>query len=391
VSTQRYHIGKNGPAPCNAHPERPNGRACRFGHDRHGTLEEVTAYWESEQEAEHEGMLIGKQKAPEISSEHAELRARAIAYFANPENYETHEDSEEITGYSAEDIAVAIALAEDGTTGISYARITREDTEWRHNGSSSVERFELDDGTAGYFKSIRENSLKEHIFRDQYDTSSLAAAVAEVNAYRLSQVMGRGFDELVPETAFRETNDVLGTIQREAPEDYSLSRKFKESPELREDYRKAALFDFVIGNMDRNEYNYLYGAEDGEDGGKRARLRLIDHSFAFPRARLMSRHYMSIFGSLDPMMDDTSPGRGYTVPQDELNLKAEERKSLSDARTALSEWVQKGTIEKSRGESVISRIDFLLEEDKLSKFEEWYDEHAPSGAEQASFLDLEDE
>lgn len=370
--TTRYHIGKNGPAPCNAHPELPNGRECRFGEDRHGTLEEVTARWESEQEAEHGGMLDGAKKAPKNSSEHSRLKAEAERLLTRRRSYDL--DAESAKGgfkYAKEDIAAVLILAREQDSELSYLPLKSQDHEWTHKGFSSVEKLELEDGSIGYFKSIRKNSMSESSFQEEYESSSLAAAIAEVNAHRMGKLMGGRFSELVPETALRMHDGAPGTIQREAAEDSSVSRNFDEDEELREDYRAAAIFDFVIGNIDRHENNFIYGFETTADGEKRSRIRLIDNSLSFSKIGNFDPLNASDFAGFWPAVGEAG-SRSYTVATKDLRLRSEERAALLAARRGVESWIKDRTMDGNRGENTLKRIDVLLSRGKMVNFCEWY-------------------
>jgi len=379
LSEKKYHIGKNGPAPCNAHPEKPGGRACRFGEDRHGTEAELTVLWELEQEAEHSDFISGVSKAPALSEEHQRLRDGTLAALRDPARYIPLPGAiEDGVSWKAKHIAIAAALSRESLTELGYLPVRSKDRSFDHEGFSSVERLQLEDGSWSYYKSMQENSLSEWCFEDEYDCSSVTAAIAEVNAYRLSKLMGPGFDGMVPETSFRDHNGSLGTIQREVPEDEAVSRDFQLSKELREDYRKAAIFDFVMGNVDRHDENYLFGVETDSPGSKRSRIRLIDNSFGFTRNGSHANYNASDFASNRSIADpDDLDGRGYRIPSHELKLRADERDALERAKTGVEGWLKAGTIEESRGKAVFSRIDFLLGERKLSSFYEWYDSDSP--------------
>ena len=380
MEAKRYHIGKNGPAVCNAHPERPGGRACRLGGpdgtERHGTLADVTVLWEREQEVLHSSSLLsGLSRAvvPEPSEPKPEspeaLKARST--LSNPAKYAP---SDSTVSYGKDERTVAINLALESFSALSHTPVVQEDHSWESDGFSSVHRYELADGSMAYFKPFTMNSFEEGDYSD-YGTSSLGASINEVNSYRLAQALGDGFSELVPETVFREINGELGTLQREVEEDSSLSANFATVPGLKEDYRKAAIFDFVAGSLDRHKDNYLYGLT--KDGGYSSRksIRLIDNSFSFPDRFKHSHFNSSIFATNRGIGNDYDEnGRWielYNIPPRELRIRADERSALTQARGVLQGWIDAKTIAQGSGEKALARIDHLLRGGKVVNLSEY--------------------
>ena len=360
MGAQKYHIGKNGPAPCNAHPERPNGRACRFGEELHGTQAEMIELWEITQEELNGDHLAGaRREDPDI-----ERRNRATNSLSDQSKYTPLSKA---VSYSDEDRAIAMRLALSNISKLSYMDIPGEDESWLTNGISTVQRYELEDGSYGYFKPFGENSYQESEFAN-FGTNTLQAAISEVNAHRLSRAMGPGFDRLVPETVLREIDGKLGSIQREVYEDADSLRDFDEVPELKEDFRKAAIFDFVLGNLDRHDQNMLFGAEPDRKGGLRDRIRLIDNSFGFPDPTRAVHYNWSIFTENQALRADRTDyySAGYRVPDDELTLREDELEALRGARSEVQGWVDSRTIDSDRGQATVERIDYLLEENRIS-------------------------
>lgn len=273
--------------------------------------------------------------------------------------------------YSDSERSIAQNLALECFSELSHQPIRKLDEHFFSDSSTQVLRYELEDGSVGYFKSFTDNSFDEYSFRD-YGTTSLNASINEVNAYRMAQLLGDGFSDLVPETVIREIDGSLGTLQREVISEGKPPSSFHRNPQLREDYRKAAIFDFIIGNLDRHSDNFIYGFEAGESGRRRYRIRLIDHSFSFPWKRGSSYFNQSVFA------ENSAPGgyydsTGYHVPQKESGLKADERSSLARAKVGMERWISEGTIGVRRGEAVLRRIDVLLKSDRLSSLCEYLD------------------
>lgn len=376
MSAQRYHIGKNGPAPCNAHPELPNGRACRFGTDRHGTEAEMMELWEAEQEAEHESFLGGSSRSA-VSSHDRSWTQNFLADFAHYTC--SSEDGEE---YTEEDVEVAMKLASEPVSDLAATRVKNRDLSWYGGSSTSVQRYELMDGTVGYFKSFKENSRQSEFEFRSFGTSTLGAAINEVNAYRMAKLFGPGYEELVPQTVLREIDGEIGSFQQEVQEDPELNRNLHDRAELRQDYRNAAIFDFIIGNLDRHDANYLYGAVKAADGSVASRIRLIDNAYSFPDLKSKSIVNDSVFADNDGTEFDIGKNddgedeeyEGYTIPSgEERNLTGDEISTLKTVRAGIEEWMDEGSIAQERGTAAIGRIDHLLNRGSLTSLRSYLD------------------
>jgi len=369
VSSQRYHIGKNGPAPCNAHPELPNGRACRFGDDRHGSQTDMIELWEAEQEAENESFLGGTSRDSAVGNHE---RSRMQKVLTDPTNY--YSISEDGFEYSQEDVSVALNLGSLPLSNFAVGRVKDRDLSWKASGSTSVQRYELMDGSVGYFKGFQENSRYDEYGFRSFGTSTLGAAINEVNARRMAQLLGPGYEKLVPDTVLREIDGEIGSFQKEVPEGSEMPPNFHRSSELREDYRKAAIFDFVIGNLDRHDANLLYEATSGADGTESKRLRLIDNAYSFPDMSSKTIVNDSMFADNDETDGDFEEDgdgeevefEGYFIPDGELQLTAQEIADLSRVRKGVRGWMRQGTIAQERGEATLARIDRLISGGKLT-------------------------
>lgn len=375
MGTQKYHIGKNGPAPCNAHPERPNGRECRFGADDHGTKAEVTELWEARQAAENSAYLESASKSLGRPLSYDERST--VKHLSDRSKYRPAKKLE--VRYGSSEQAVAMKLALSNLSELAHSPIVSRDDDWDNLGSTSVGRYELKNGTVGYFKAFSTNSYDESFFRKKYGVSSIGASINEVNAHRMAQLLGGEFSKLVPETAFREVHGRLGTIQQEVPENEAVSRSFTESELLKEDYKRAAIFDFVIGNLDRHGFNYLYGVEEGPKGEPVSRLRLIDNSFSFPNPQQKSVVNASCFS------DNTGAGdvegeweAEYWPSKAGLQLTEDEREALTRARAGVREWIDAKTIGSRRGFATLKRIDHLLKEGEVPNFSQYHYKHYSS-------------
>ncbi len=95
----------------------------------------------------------------------------------------------------------------------------------------------------------------------------------EVAAYRVADDLGMG--GLVPETSTRDVGDQYGSVQQYVP--HALTGR-ELPPEQRYgkdgDSERLAVLDFLIGNTDRHEGNWLVSAD--------GKLTGIDHGMSFP-------------------------------------------------------------------------------------------------------------
>ena len=130
----------------------------------------------------------------------------------------------------------------------------------------------LDDRSRGVFKPVAGEiaSARKDIGGD--------LGLREVAAARVDEVFGFG---LVPTTAMNEVTRELGRLRRVVPGPGSLQQFAENSTPGRspEHYpvhqqQQMAVLDYVIGNTDRHDGNYLTGP-NGE-------LVAIDHGFSFP-------------------------------------------------------------------------------------------------------------
>lgn len=355
MSAQKFHIGKNGPAPCHARV-----RACEF--EVQGTEAEVNSVWEKQQEELFADTMLSGVSKSEVkpaapsnndADEDNPSRMSAEQVLSNKSNYSP---SSRYAKYMDSDKDIAMKLALTNLNKLSYTPIKEKDDEWMTNGCSDVGRYVLEDGSVGYFKSLSNNSEQESSFKD-YGTTSLGAAINEVNAYRMAQALGGEYAKMVPETVIREIDGSIGTLQREVKENRDGVNMAKAGI-FKGDVRRAAIFDFIIGNQDRHNDNYLYS--ETEDENSRPCIRLIDNSFSFPREN--ASFNMSMFTDNDAI---------YTMSEKEMQFTEEDFGSLDKARATVEEWMSSKTIDQHLGDETIRRIDYLADAAEICNFSDY--------------------
>lgn len=269
--------------------------------------------------------------------------------------------------YSRREKAMAARIASSTTSAISSVAIKALDESFDPGTMSTVLRYVFEDGTAGYFKPFSQNAWNECDFED-YCTSSLRAATNEVLAHQLARAMGGEYASMVPETAFRIIGEDIGSIQREVKTVERMSSIYWGKMELRGDYRRAAIFDFIAGNLDRHSGNFLYGREGKS---RRLRVRLIDNSFIFPTRATEAYWAMGSCVFANNSSIDGSYSREELLSGKELLFTGEDRTALEKAHRTISDWMERETLGKLNGKFALKRINHLLEKGSLVKLSEF--------------------
>jgi len=308
--------------------------------------------------------LLESPVASKTSAQFAEDLTVRSYYRPSPrENYWGRSSKPTRWCYSRTEQDIILNLAATVSRDSLQVEVMRRDDSWDTDGGSIVRRYELSNGTAGYFKPLQSNSRSEADFRD-YGMSSLAATISELNSYRMAQLLGGEYAELVPTTALRRIEGEVGTLQLEVRE--SSSRRPSET-ELMGDHRRAALFDFIIGNLDRHTSNFLYGL----DARGYRRIKLIDNSFSFPSSRGGYLLNQSVFG--DNIRGVAPGGTVHEIPWGDLELRDDEITLIRLARSGVEGWLSAKTIGIERGRATLRRIDYLLDEGKLGVFSTYFE------------------
>jgi len=361
----KYHVGANGPAVCKA-----TKIACRFG--AHGTEIEMLREWETSQAKANTDYMASLSKESEKS-----LDDKAPKVLANPEAYSVGE----LVTYTNEELSVASKLGPLTATKLSSAKAKKDKDFWVKS-ISDVSAYIFEDKSFGIFKRVKNDEANAPVLA-RFGTTTLGASINEVNAYRMAKLLGEGFKGLVPETAFRKVKSSIGSIQLGVKEDHTASKDIHSESQLQEDYRRAVIFDYVIGSLDRHGSNVLYGVEN-VDGVKRNRLKLIDNAFSFPEDKPSNSSSFFLNESIFANNDGTEVVYNYstrsnikTYKLSDETLTDSEKAALRKARTGVEKWIEEGTIAHSRGSGVLARIDRLLVSGKLQRLSDYEPEDTP--------------
>jgi hypothetical protein len=106
-----------------------------------------------------------------------------------------------------------------------------------------------------------------------YGHTRNSVLIAEAVAWQVAKGLGPPFSELVTPCILRKLDGKEGALATWQPGTSPDNRVFSRVPD---DCNTAALFDAIIGQQDRNDYNYLWDDDEG-------RLALIDHGYSFAR------------------------------------------------------------------------------------------------------------
>lgn len=131
---------------------------------------------------------------------------------------------------------------------------------------SVAHKVRLADGTNGVYKPI---SGETQASWDAIPYRGFASR--EVAASRLNEDLRFG---LVPATAFWDGHEGRGSLQAFAANARAADGRLQNYP--REQRERMAVFDYITGNGDRNDANYLVG--------QNGRLIAIDHGWTFPES-----------------------------------------------------------------------------------------------------------
>lgn len=373
-----YHIGKNGPAPC------PAKIKCRLDSKHYSTKDEARDAYEKQQE-QKKGLhtSISKKRSNDTKSTVPDSRETALINMHKNSITDRHkydvdstmrkydDDGGELE-YSENDKDVAMKIAQSTTKRLSYDPVGNKNDAWvNEEGLTSVQKVTLENGDVGYFKAFRKNFVLEKSYQfNLYGLSSLGATTNEVNASRLANSMGNGYEKLVPETVIREVDGEIGSFQREVKsidsdkisidgvslntDDNDVTSADKTS--FDQSFKRAAVFDYVIGSLDRHDDNVII-ENNSEDNPE---VKLIDNSFSFP-----DYEYAIAFNG--SVINDK-------VSEHESKLDQKDVESLHNGRNAIKDWMNDGTIDKIRGKQVLMRIDKLLESETIENYQDLHED-----------------
>lgn len=153
------------------------------------------------------------------------------------------------------------------TTPRKLASVARGKAVAINEGANGCYKVKLKDGKEGIWKPASEEMphLREGIPAGSYCHREQAAS-------RVADVVGLG--DLVPKTEVIEHKGKIGSLQEFVGDaQIAMELPLSQAYDGKEDRARAAAFDFVMGNTDRHEGNWLIA------GGK---LKLIDNGLSLP-------------------------------------------------------------------------------------------------------------
>ncbi len=165
---------------------------------------------------------------------------------------------------------VATAMSSQGRTPVERMLLDSEAHQVQmvgRPGINEIKRIDLGHGQYAYFKPFDGVDAGT---ASGFGHDSAQQPMHEVAAWRLAEQLGPPWSTMVPPCVLRAVDGRIGSLSLER------SGGPGRTPSA-EDGRHAAFFDSLIRNQDRHGANYLV------DEGRR--LTLIDHGFAFARAK----------------------------------------------------------------------------------------------------------
>jgi len=143
------------------------------------------------------------------------------------------------------------------------------------NSVNEVYLVKFEDGTEGVFKAGSDEPL-----RLRKSIPDRKGYLREAAAYEVAKVVG--MDDLVPPTVVREVNGKEGSLQLFCSGVPAMAHRPLGRYDGEVDSKRAAAFDFIMGNTDRHLGNWLVKGD---------KLRLIDNGLCLPNKPLTKTSY----------------------------------------------------------------------------------------------------
>ena len=138
----------------------------------------------------------------------------------------------------------------------------------------------LEDGTKAVFKPDQDahDEITKYGGRLRYNITPGMNTEREAGAWEVAKIVG--MDDLVAPAVIRDVDGARGVML--AYQDGNVAKEISREDRYdgQKDLARAAVFDYIIGNEDRNAGNWIIS--DGHGSDDTTHLHLIDHGLAFP-------------------------------------------------------------------------------------------------------------
>lgn len=144
----------------------------------------------------------------------------------------------------------------------------------------------LEDGTRAVFKPDQgpDDEIEKYGGRLRYNITPGLNTEREAGAWEVAKLVG--MDDLVAPAVIRDVDGARGVMLAYQDGDVAKERGYEERYDGDKDLARAAVFDYIIGNEDRNGGNWIVDSTTNDLGGYRSddemKIHLIDHGLSFP-------------------------------------------------------------------------------------------------------------
>jgi Phosphatidylinositol 3- and 4-kinase len=173
--------------------------------------------------------------------------------------------------------------ANDSSARESNLRATVVSSKNHGGGVSVVEKLTLENGTVAAFKPASGEPKQFGSFKVMRPNITPGKATErEIGAWKVADLVG--MSDMIAPTIGRTVNGQRGAIQEWQKGSPAAEMGYSGKYDGEVGASRAAAFDYVIGNTDRHDGNWLV-----EGHGANATLHLIDHGLSFPESNSVGR------------------------------------------------------------------------------------------------------